>query len=72
MLCLVTIPIKGSLHTETSQPISIAIFFEILHNQGSQKVHGNYINSFSEKFSFGANGPFWAQKWRILITLDPL
>ena len=21
---------------------------------------------------FGANGPFWAQKWHILITLDPL
>ena len=25
-----------------------------------------------KKFLFGANGPFWAQKWCILVTLDLL
>ena len=30
-------------------------------------------NNFSKKKKlFGTNGLFWAQKWRILITLDPL
>ena len=26
---------------------------------------------FPKRFLFGTNGPFWAQKWWILITLDP-
>ena len=30
------------------------------------------INRFSEKILIWANGPFWAQKLHILITLDPL
>ena len=30
------------------------------------------INRFSEKTFIWGNGPFWAQKLRILITLDPL
>ena len=29
------------------------------------------MNSFSEKILVCAKGPFWAQKWRILKTLDP-
>ena len=28
--------------------------------------------TFQKKFLLKANGPFWAQKWHILITLDPL
>ena len=48
------------------------VFFEILHSEKGQEVHGNHITGFLKKFSFGANEPFWAQKWRILITLDPL
>ena len=30
------------------------------------------INRFSEKIIIWENGPFWAQKLGILITLDPL
>ena len=30
------------------------------------------LTGFMKKFLFGANGPFWAQKWCILITVDPL
>ena len=30
------------------------------------------INRFSEKILIWGNGPFWAQKLHILITLDPL
>ena len=30
------------------------------------------IKRFSEKSLIWGNGPFWAQKLRILITLDPL
>ena len=30
------------------------------------------INSFFEKIIIWGNGPFWAQKLYILITLDPL
>ena len=30
------------------------------------------INRFSEKIIIWGNGPFWAQKLCILITLDPL
>ena len=27
---------------------------------------------FPKKVLFGVNGPFWVQKWRIVISLDPL
>ena len=30
------------------------------------------INGFSEKNLIWGNGPFWAQKWCILITPGPL
>ena len=30
------------------------------------------LKIFPQKFFLVANGPFWAQKWSILITLDPL
>ena len=30
------------------------------------------INNFPKEILFRANGPFWTQKWRILITLDQL
>ena len=36
-------------------------FFEILHNERGQEVHGTYINGFPEKISFGVNGPFWPE-----------
>ena len=30
------------------------------------------IKRFSGKILIWGNGPFWAQKWHILITLNPL
>ena len=42
-----------------------------MHNETGQEVHQNYT-VFLKKFLFGSNGPFWAQKWWILRTLDLL
>ena len=50
------------------------------HNSGSAgrifltfcTMKGVDINTFPKKILFGANEPFWAQKWGILITLDLL
>ena len=37
-------------------------FFKILRNErGRQQIHGNYINGFSEKILFGADGLFRTQ-----------
>ena len=48
------------------------IFFNILPNERGLLVDENDINNFPKKNPFGANGPVWAKKWHILITLDPL
>ena len=47
-------------------------FLKILYNERGPEAHEHYINSFSEKILFRTNGPFWARKWRTLITLDRL
>ena len=43
---------------------------------GGKPVGGAFlaprVNRFSEKILVWGNGPFWAQKLRILITLDLL
>ena len=36
--------------------ICLKNFFETLHGERDQEMHGNYINSFLKKFSFGENG----------------
>ena len=37
------------------------IIFKLLLNASGQDVHESYINGFSEKFLFGANGPKMAR-----------
>ena len=31
-----------------------------------------FVNKFVEKIVVWTNGPFWAQKWHMLVTLGPL
>ena len=38
------------------------IIFKLLLDARGQDVHESYINGFSEKFLFGANGPFLGPK----------
>ena len=47
----------------------LRIFFEILHNEMGQEVHEIILTDFLKKFLYGANRPFWARKWWVLITL---
>ena len=47
---------------------------KILHNEIGQELDENNINDPPpppppKKYLFRANGPFWTQKWPILITL---
>ena len=50
---------------------ALRTFFEILHNKRSLELHGIYI-VFLKKFSFRANGPFWALKMAHPQNFDPL
>ena len=42
--------------------------FEILHNERGQEVHEIIWTDFLKKFLYGANRPFWARKWWVLIN----
>ena len=50
---------------------SVVRIFLKLSTMIAAKVDENDINVFQKK-KIGENGPFWAQKWCILITLDLL
>ena len=51
---------------------AVRIFFKFCPMKGANRiVDKNDINN-SQKKMFGANEPFWAPKWHILIILDPL
>ena len=46
-------------------------FKNILFNESSQKVNQNYFNGvFPKGFTFGANRPFWTQKWCAVSILN--
>ena len=54
-------------------------FFKILHNERAKSLMKIILRIFQKKISGGGgewgggtNGPFWAQQWCILITLDLL
>ena len=48
------------------------IFLKFSTMKGASRHMRVILIIFQKKFLFGANGPFYAQKWHILITLDPL
>ena len=47
-------------------------FLEFYAIKGANRKMIMILIIFQKKKLFGANGPFWAQKWHILITLDLL
>ena len=57
---------------------NISVFFNCQYFTNSLTYEFDFwhvdtlINRFSEKILIWANGPFWAQKLCILVTLDPL
>ena len=66
------IPIFSKFSTEDCPPgrnvrAASKDVFLILRNESGQKMHGNFINGFSEKVVFQANGSFWAKKWHNLV-----
>ena len=48
------------------------IFLEFSTMKGASRHMRVILIIFQKNFLLGANGPFYAQKWHILITLDPL
>lgn len=42
---------------------ALSIFLKILHSEGGQELHENYVNGFSEKILLGSNGPIRTRKW---------
>ena len=49
---------------------ALRMFFKFCPMKGANRLMNN--NFFQKNFCLWANGPFWTQKWRILITMDPL
>ena len=47
-------------------------FFEILHNERCQEVHGTYLNCFPEKNLIWDKWAISAGKWHVVITVDSL
>ena len=51
---------------------ALRICFDILHIEPAKGcMMGIILMVFLKNFSFSANRPFLAQKWHIIITLDP-
>ena len=51
---------------------TLRIFLKFCTAKGAKRYVKIILTVFLKKFSFGASRPFWAQKWRVLIALDPL
>ena len=48
---------------------TLRILLKLLHTEKGLYVDESNINGYYQKKLFGKNGPFWAKKWHISITL---